>query len=105
MDKTICLYQDFSNIQIPENIKNILAQYFDKDIEFKIHAKIAEIKNQKDEDFLSLTTLKTMMVYLKSDNKKDFIEGFANPKKTFFGWFKIGWFKNGITSLKKELFS
>ncbi|AFC70032.1 preprotein translocase subunit SecA [Rickettsia amblyommatis] len=100
LDKTICLYQDFSNIQIPENIKNILAQYFDKDIEFKIHAKIAEIKNQKDEDILSLTTLKTMMVYLKSDNKKDFIEGFANPKKTFFGWFK-----NGITSLKKELFS
>ncbi len=100
LDKTVCLYQDFSNTQIPENIKNILKQYFDKDIEFKIHAKIAEINNQKDEDILSLTTLKTMMVYLKSDNKKDFIEGFANPKKTFFGWFK-----NGITSLKKELFS
>ena len=83
LDKTVCLYQDFSNIQIPENIKSILEQYFDKDIEFKIYAKIEDI-DEKNQDVLSLKTLETMMVYLKSDNKKDFIEGFTNPKKTHF---------------------
>jgi hypothetical protein len=94
------LYKDFLNIQIPENIKNILEQNFGKNIEFKIHAKIEETENQKDKDVLSLKTLETIMAYLKPEKKKDFIENFANPKKTFFGWLK-----DGVADLKDALFS
>jgi hypothetical protein len=100
LDKTVCLYKDFLNIQIPEKIKNILEQNFGKNIEFKVHAKTEKTKNQKDNDILSLKTLETMMVYLKPDKKNDFIEGFADPKKTFFGWLK-----DGVVGLKDELFS
>jgi hypothetical protein len=100
LDKTVCLYKDFFNIQIPEKIKNILEQNFGKNIEFKVHSKTEKTENQKDNDILSLKTLETMMVYLKPDKKNDFIEGFSSPKKTFFGWLK-----DGVVGLKDELFS
>ncbi len=98
-DKTVCLYKDFVNTQIPENIKSTLIQQFGKDIEFKCSKK-EELDISNDFSLLSLKTLEVMMANLKIEHKQDFIKDFTAHKKTLFSYFK-----EGAANIKKELFS
>uniref|UniRef100_A0A1B0C9P5 Protein translocase subunit SecA n=1 Tax=Lutzomyia longipalpis TaxID=7200 RepID=A0A1B0C9P5_LUTLO len=72
-------------------------------LEFKLYGKVEEIKNQNDMDILSLKVVETMMNHMKMEDlkkKNEFIEGFDNPKRTLFEWFK-----EKISKLRDQLFS
>ncbi|XP_055692689.1 uncharacterized protein LOC129795438 [Lutzomyia longipalpis] len=101
--KTICLFRNFLAVEIPEEIKNILELSVKEKLEFKLYGKVEEIKNQNDMDILSLKVVETMMNHMKMEDQKkknEFIEGFDNPKRTLFEWFK-----EKISKLRDQLFS
>lgn len=109
-----CLYKDFMNTEICESIKDKLQQCFNSNIIFKVHAKNDEIKNEQEMDLLLLNTFKKMIINLKYikpnegeshefDKKKEFIEYFDNPRKSWLSTFKS--LKNFLSKVKEELFS